>query len=237
MEMGRSNLKVFEIFAMHFVSGVIKYQTWKDCGKRQKFSHIVNESDEAMAFLILANNWDVWVNQCGKNPDGSTVKVRDSISKQKYMEKDGGRGYSFNPAGRRYFNERYDFAQNDRDIHGDDFDNYLFETLTKKSNEEALNSKKNKYKEEPEAEIQCRNGRSGKARKITSEAKGNSANLHLLSVTPEANRLLSVTPEANRLLSVTPEANQKVTVDSANLRLLSFHADTGSYANIQPTGV
>ena len=142
MEMGRVNQKDFEIFALHFVPGVIKAQAWKDCSKKQKFSNIVNESDEAIAFLILANNWDVWMDQCSNQSGGTTVKVRDTSSKQKYMEKDGGRGYSFNPAGRRYFNDRYDFALNDRDAHGEDFDNYLFQLLNKKVNHESSNCKK-----------------------------------------------------------------------------------------------
>lgn len=191
MEMGRCNQKTFEVFALHFVSGVIKAQTWKACGKNQKFSHIVNESDEAIAFLILANNWDVWMQQCQKNPDGSTVKVREITSKQKYMEKDGGRGYSFNPAGRNYFNDRYDFSVNDRNEHGDDFDNYLFEVMNKKSNNEPMNSKKNKNKQEPEQEIECRNGRNGKARKVLVES-----NLQLLSL-PSGNGPRAIQSFAN----------------------------------------
>ena len=170
MEKGRSSQEHFEIFALHFVPCVIKAQTWKDCCKRQKFSHIVNESDEAMAFLILANNWDVWMHQCEKMKDGATVKVREAVSKQKYMEKDGGRGYSFNPAGRRYFNHRYDHAQNDRDQHGEIFDNHLFQVLNQKANFEATSCKKNKLREDPEPEIECRNNRSGKARKVLVES-------------------------------------------------------------------
>jgi hypothetical protein len=188
MEMGRVNQKDFEIFALHFVPGVIKAQAWKDCSKKQKFSNIVNESDEAIAFLILANNWDVWMDQCSNQSGGTTVKVRDTSSKQKYMEKDGGRGYSFNSAGRKYFNDRYDFAMNDRDAHGEDFDNYLFQLLNKKINHESSNCKKNKFKES-EPEIECRNNRNGKARKVLVETQ---TNLHSM---PSGNAM--VVPDGN----------------------------------------
>ena len=59
----------------------------------------VSVSDEAMTFLILANNWDVWtemaIDLAGQPDNNKKCKtVEECVSKQRYHIDGKGRGYS-----------------------------------------------------------------------------------------------------------------------------------------------
>ena len=79
---------------------------------QQGMSAYVSVSDEAMTFLILANNWDVWtemaIDLAGQPKEGKKCKtVEECVSKQRYHIDGKGRGYSWSVEGKVYYNQMY----------------------------------------------------------------------------------------------------------------------------------
>jgi len=159
LEMGRQYKDSYVEFAMNFASGVVKAVNWKDNIKSRKYSEIVNTSDEAMAFLILANNWNVWTKMAEQGTNEGKLKMKDVIDEdngvsQKFFAKDG-RGFSFNLAGKQYFNDMFKIVKKDREDYAHEFDNHLYGLLNKNEKEQARSRKKRRMNHEQD--IECEN--------------------------------------------------------------------------------
>jgi hypothetical protein len=103
-----------------------------------KLSEYCSKSDEAMAFLILANNWEPWkfMIQTRKEQGATGAKRLEECGvKQKYFKETKGRGHSWSKEGKLYFNQIYDSISKDRDHNGELFDNEFLEYMKKESNE------------------------------------------------------------------------------------------------------
>ena len=152
MEKGRSNKEVFAVFAQHFASGCLKTTNWKGSIEERKYSEVVNTSDETMAFLILKNNWHVWLAMIEKKQNMREVMSDKNINvKQKFMKKEG-RGFSFNTEGRKYFAQMFKFIKEDRAMHQLEFDNYINDLVNMETDGK---TKKRKKKIEEEEEVLC----------------------------------------------------------------------------------
>jgi len=159
MEMGRQYKDSYVHFAMSFASGVVKAVNWKENIKSRKYSEIVNTSDEAMAFLILANNWNVWTKMAEQGTREGKMKMKDIIDEdqgvtQQFFVKDG-RGFSFNLAGKKYFNDMFKKIKADREEHAQEFDNHLYGLMNKNENEKSKSKKKRRY--EDDVDFECEN--------------------------------------------------------------------------------
>jgi hypothetical protein len=101
---------------------------------QQGMSGYVSVSDEAMTFLILANNWDVWtemaIDLAGQPDNNKKCKtVEECVSKQKYHIDGKGRGYSWSVEGKEYYNRMYMEIEKDRIINGKEFDAYFLKSM------------------------------------------------------------------------------------------------------------
>ena len=135
------------------------------------FSEYISKSDEAMAFLILANNWDVWCEvaedlkkQNETTPQGNKEKkpIEKCESKQRYHIDGKGRGYSWSALGKQYYNTMYDKIDMDRRMeHSKDFDEFFINHMIKRESATAQErNQKRKKQEHPHTEIRnvrCRN--------------------------------------------------------------------------------
>lgn len=123
----RNNTFTYLTFVERFISGVVGNNVFK----KNQFTHgmmeFVSVSDEAMTFLILANNWDVWtemaIDLAGQPEATRKCKtVEECHSKQRYHIDGKGRGYSWSVEGKEYYNQMYTSIEKDRIINGKEFD-------------------------------------------------------------------------------------------------------------------
>lgn len=173
LEKGRQNTEAYNLFAQYLVTGCIKTTTWKDNCNINPFSTIVNESDEAVTFLILANNWDAWIEQCQKTKNGKQPKVRELETKQKFMLQDG-RGYSYSVEGRQYYNAMFDRVEKDREAFGQQFDIQFLNLLNHAADADGKeNTNKKKNVKERNREVVCRHSGPNKIRKVLDHSQLN----------------------------------------------------------------
>jgi hypothetical protein len=150
-EKGRHNKEVYMLFCSSFLPGVTGSGAFKNACCTMKLSDYCSKSDEAMTFLILANNWEPWKTMIqAKRDQGATgaKRLEECGVKQKYFKETKGRGHSWSNDGKLYFNESYDRISNDREDNGEIFDNEFLEYMKKESNEgkrlEKLQTKQSK---------------------------------------------------------------------------------------------
>jgi hypothetical protein len=182
LEQGRKNTKTYNLFAQYLVTGCIKSSIWKDHCKNRYFSSIVNESDEAVTFLILANNWDAWKEQCEKSKDGKAPRVRTLTAKQKFMQQDG-RGYSFSMEGREYYNRMFDLIEKDREENSSIFDQQFLNLLNELDGGGKENASKKKKMREKVSEVVCRHAGPNKVQKILAQSPMENYNLQITHTT------------------------------------------------------
>ena len=75
------------IFAENFVMAIVGVNIFKKNCCVNNFSDYISKSDEAMAFLILANNWDVWKEMAEdmiKNKTEVKIPMEKCVNKQRY---------------------------------------------------------------------------------------------------------------------------------------------------------
>ena len=129
------------------------------------FSDYISKSDEAMAFLILANNWDVWKEMAEdmiKNKTEVKIPMEKCVSKQRYHVEGTGRGYSWSSSGKEYYNQIYDRIDEDCLKNSKEFDKYFLDymIIMEETRAEQKQSKKRKKTVHPDSEIKnvrCRN--------------------------------------------------------------------------------
>jgi hypothetical protein len=143
------------LFCSSFLPGVTGSGTFKNACCTMKLSEYCTKSDEAMTFLILANNWDPWKAMIlGKKEQGSrgARKLEECGVKQKYFKETKGRGHSWSNDGKLYFNEAYDRISNDRERNGEMFDREFLSFMKKESNEGKRLEKLQTKQSKPESE-------------------------------------------------------------------------------------
>ena len=128
-----------------------------------KYSEYVSVSDEAMVYLILASNWEVWEEMAElikNNPKGTKKKTVAECTKRQLYHIDGkGRGYSWSAAGKQYYNKMYDNVIKDR-IMNPDFDKYFKnEVIEMEERKELLEDKQKQPLQDmvDHRKVRCRN--------------------------------------------------------------------------------
>ena len=138
LESGRENQEAYLLFCSKFIPAVIGSQQFKKGCCTENLMKYCNISDEAMTFLILANNWEPWKamiqlkNESNEKKGGS---LEDCGVKQKYFKETKGRGHSWSKEGKLYYNRMFDKVQQDRQKNGESFDEYFLEYMNKESDE------------------------------------------------------------------------------------------------------
>jgi hypothetical protein len=136
IEKGRckENYGVYMLFCEKFVPCIIGKIKFRYKCYAKNFSDFCSVSDEAMACLVYANNYDIWLHKLQQ--DGHSV-LNDSGTRkpaQRYFDTNKGRGNTYNYDGRIYFNKMYDKIVEDRKAHGEVFDEdflqHMNETLS-----------------------------------------------------------------------------------------------------------
>lgn len=151
MEKLRTNRDIYVTFCYKFLPCVIGNQVFKNGCCTSSIESIATVSDEAMAFLILSNNWEPWL-QMMKTPktNDHSKGLEDCGIKQKYFKESKGRGHSWSDQGKRYFNHMYDKIALDRKENGSSFNVYFKNRMLKDSEQgkrlEMLESRKKKVK-------------------------------------------------------------------------------------------
>jgi hypothetical protein len=93
---------MYRIYMEHYVSFVLGKDLFRKWCYVQEPSMFVNASDEAMAMLILANNYDVWSEMEVRIAEGkTTIKVEDCKSTHRYFKDGSGRGRSWSVEGKQ----------------------------------------------------------------------------------------------------------------------------------------
>ncbi len=157
-KMGRRNFVVYRTFCEKFIPCVIGIGLYKNSCFARPFSDYCSVSDEAITFLILENNWEAWV-MIGESEreDKVHLPLRATGKIQKFFGDKKGRGHSWNSRGKREYNTLFDNIIDDRNEHGDEFDQSFLATLQEEC-DEAVKMKCDKRKK-PATEnevIQCR---------------------------------------------------------------------------------
>jgi hypothetical protein len=142
------------LLAEKFVQCVVGVNIFKKNCCVKNFSEYISVSDEAMTMLILSNNWDVWseiarheIATNPKNlPDIKRKKVEQCVSTQRFHIDGKGRGFSWSPEGKLYYNMCYQQIRNDRELNGKRFDEYFIGEMrtTEEANKRNRDSNKRK---------------------------------------------------------------------------------------------
>jgi hypothetical protein len=162
MKEGRRNAKTYRLFCEKFVHKVIGPQTYKNGCFSKRFQDYCQPGDEALTFLILANNWALWLEQA-ESPFLENGKKRTSAqctSKQKYFVEGKGRGHSWNNEGKEYYNTMYKLVEKDRAEYGDLFDSELLDIMqngVENEKQRRLKKRRDKKMGEREERVVCHN--------------------------------------------------------------------------------
>lgn len=156
-KMMRRNYSFYSIFVDKFVSCVIGTNSYKNKKLLQTLQSFCSVSDEAVTFLILENNWDVWC-EIGAEQSGTEKKpMKLCAAKQKFFDPKTGRGYSWNQAGKEYYNMMYDLVKEDRARYGTYFDQQLLTSFTAMNEEGQQNKKEQRRKQiKPQTIVACK---------------------------------------------------------------------------------
>ena len=144
----------YRVFAEKFIQCIVGVNIFKKNCCVKNLSEYISVSDEAMAFLILANNWDVWEEIA---EHGKGMKVENCKSKQRFHVEGKGRGFSWSSQGKLYYNTRFNEILRDREKNGKSFDEYFIGEM--RSEDESLKRRKDKRKQHSsnQMEIRCLN--------------------------------------------------------------------------------
>jgi hypothetical protein len=157
LEEGRKNKKDYTLFCSRFLPGVIGNAQFKAGCCTMKQTDYCSASDEAMTFLILANNWEPWSKMAEMKKHDPKAKLEDCGVKQIYFKDTKGRGHSWSNEGKNYYNNRYDEIVEDRVGHGQKFNEHFIEYMKNNSDE---GKRLEKHKKRPTVEtttiVKCR---------------------------------------------------------------------------------
>jgi hypothetical protein len=141
--MTRTNSSCYSLFVEKFVSCVIGTNVFKTSKLYKPLQSFCTVSDEAMTFLILENNWDVWSEIGASEIRTERKPIKSCNTKQKFFDPKVGRGYSWTTSGKDYYNKMFDLIKTDRLMYGKHFDEQLLASFTT-MNDEGLRNKREK---------------------------------------------------------------------------------------------
>lgn len=142
IQMLRANQEVYSIFMDLFVSCMPGKDIYRRSSTKQPLSIVVTATDEAMAILVLKNNYRLWTEMAEKMKMGDTnIKLENCISKQLFFDERKGRGRSWSDQGKLFFNEVYKMIINDRMKNGDKFDEEYLQNIKLKNKTVSSKSK------------------------------------------------------------------------------------------------
>jgi hypothetical protein len=129
----RSNYNVYSKFMEWFVSCIVCKESFRRNASVQLLSTFISVSDEAMAMLILKNNYNLWKEIGIKiKTSGEKIKIDECQNKQLYFCEGKGRGRSWSNEGRTFYNTIYSRIAHDRQTNQNQFDKmFLDEKGTK----------------------------------------------------------------------------------------------------------
>lgn len=127
LEAGRKNKELYSRFIVKYVSKVIGVKIFAQRSVEAALVSYCTVSDEAFAFLVLKNNWELYT-EMSKLEKGMQ-KGRNCKAKAIFFA-DAGRGYSYNLEGRINYNKKCQEIKRDRQLHGVEFDKYFLEQMT-----------------------------------------------------------------------------------------------------------
>ena len=134
------------MFCERFVPCVIgKISVRNALGQGKSYSQYCTSSDETMALLVYANNYEYWLAKC---------ENRETMNKQKYFNEGRGKGNTFNIEGRMYFNKMHRLCLESRKNRIFNFDELFKEYLiqSKTMYNKYMNGKKRDWEDDPEEE-------------------------------------------------------------------------------------
>ena len=157
-KIGRRNFDVYRIFCERFVHCVIGTGIFKNACYKSNLMDYCSVSDEAITFLILENNWEIWTAMGEAAKINQLMPLKECGITQKYFGDKIGRGHSWNSEGKEAYNNYFDNIVIDRSKYGIEFDSYFLETLQDESAEgmRFCNEKRRKLQKQ-KVVIQCRN--------------------------------------------------------------------------------
>lgn len=154
LELGKTeeNINDYLLFCEHFIPCVIgKISVRKSIGQGKKYSQYCTNSDETMALLVYANNYDSWLNmamvRAGEVTESGKIK-------QRFFNAGKGKGNTYNKEGRAYFNKmNYMSFQHRNSEQGIEFDK-LFNShlLNSKSGKNIIKKRKTWEERDPNEE-------------------------------------------------------------------------------------
>jgi hypothetical protein len=157
IEQGRKNQATYTMYCSRFVQGVIGHTAFKTGCVTMKLSEYCSASDEAMTFLILANNWQPWSKMAELRKEDSKAKLEECGVKQMYFKETKGRGHSWSNEGKMYYNEMYDKVLADREVNGERFDEHFLHYMKNNSEEgKRLEKHKKKVRVDTTPVIRCK---------------------------------------------------------------------------------
>jgi hypothetical protein len=157
MEEGRKNKEHYTLFCSRFLPGVIGNAPFKAGCCTMKQTDYCSASDEAMTFLILANNWEPWSKMAELKKHDPKARLEDCGVKQIYFKDTKGRGHSWSNEGKLYYNDMYDKILEDRNDNGHSFNEHFLEYMKLNSDEgRRLDKHKKRPTVEAPAIIKCR---------------------------------------------------------------------------------
>ena len=135
------NINDYLLFCEHFVPCVIgKISVRNSLSQGKNYSQYCTNSDETMALLVYANNYDNWLHMAMIKAG----EVTDSVKiKQRFFDAGKGKGNTYNKDGRAYYNKMNFMSFKHRDEHGTEFDKLFNNHLLKsKSGENIIKKRK-----------------------------------------------------------------------------------------------
>jgi hypothetical protein len=124
--MGRKAGDLYKMFIERYIPCVIGKIKFRMNCYANSLSEYCSVSDEAMAFLVYYNNYDVWVYKLLGDENAT-------MPSQRFFESTKGRGHTYNQDGRKYYNRIFEMIKNDRKERGKQFDQeflkYMNDTL------------------------------------------------------------------------------------------------------------
>jgi hypothetical protein len=129
-EVLRQDYESYSLFMELFVSCIVTRDTFKRRSVHQKISEFVSVADEAMAMLVLKNNYNVWTEMTAHIKSGNKkISLEGCVVTQKFMEEGKGRGRSWTNEGKMYYNEMFKAITVDRQMKGGMFDDRFLEMI------------------------------------------------------------------------------------------------------------
>jgi hypothetical protein len=148
LELGKTeeNINDYLLFCEHFIPCVIgKISVRNSLAQGKNYSQYCTNSDETMALLVYANNFDTWLNmamiKAGERTGSEKIK-------QRFFDAGKGKGNTYNKEGRAYYNKMNNMSfQHRNSEQGTEFDKLFNSHLLKSKSGENIIKKRKAWEE------------------------------------------------------------------------------------------